>query len=132
MRARADKPGRPPGTSVARWAWQILIAVEVVNLLDWATTVVGAGMLGLPEQGRVTAYLISHLGALGGATVVKACAASAFAVFAVAAARIAALPQPGGAAAAAGLLWGLAYAGLLLAQTVLWNVISIWRGAGGR
>jgi uncharacterized membrane protein len=128
----ACTPGGPRGEPVVRWAWQILIAVEAVNLLDWTTTVVGAGVLGLPEQGRVTAYLMHHLGVVWGATVIKALAALAFAAFAAAAIRVASLPQPGGATAAAGLLWGLAYACLMLAQTVLWNVINIWQAAGGR
>jgi len=132
VRRHTGKPGDGWGTLISRCTWRVLAAVEVMNLLDWATTMIGAGILGVPERGQTTIYLVRHLGVVGGTTVIKLLAAAIFAAFGAAALRLAGAPKPGSTTAAVGLLSGLAYAGVMLTQTVLSNLIIIWQKIGGR
>jgi hypothetical protein len=89
-----------------------------LNVLDWATTLVGTGVLGLPERGSATAHFMHHIGLVAGATVIKGAAAAAY---------MARRPHPGSVVAATGLLWALAYGSLVLGNTAQWNLINIWR-----
>jgi hypothetical protein len=130
--ARTCEPVGAQDALAGRWALQLLVVVELLNAFDWATTVAGTAVLGLPERGSATAYLMHHIGLVAGATVIKAAAAFAFGALAAASAYMARRPYPGSAVAATGLLWSLAYASLVLGNTVLWNLINIWHAGPPR
>jgi len=65
-----------------RWIWQVLLLLEVANALDLATSLVGVGMLGLPEQAPGARWMIAHLGVIGGLTTLKVLVGGAFAIMA--------------------------------------------------
>jgi hypothetical protein len=117
---------------LARWAWRVLLLVQLANLLDWATTVIGAGALGIPERSAATALLMRHLGVVGGATAIKVAAALVFGALGAACMRLASQEEAGAEIAAAGLLWWLGYAALMLGETVAGNLASIWHALTGR
>jgi len=52
--------------------------LQGANTLDWTPTVMGVGVLGLPEEAATARWMIAHLAVIGGATALKAGIALAF------------------------------------------------------
>jgi uncharacterized membrane protein len=69
-------------TGMAGAIWKVLALAEVGNFLDWITTVVGVGGMGLHELNATAAWYIRMLGAFWGTTVVKAAVGVELAVIA--------------------------------------------------
>lgn len=111
---------------------RILVLCEAANALDWATSVIGIGGLGLPEQSHVARWFIAQFGVLGGMTMFKAAVGMGFAVLAWGATAICQGRwrglHPRHAIEAVGVM-GLA--GAAMAQQVIWNLAAIAAGALG-
>ncbi len=117
--------------AVSRWVWPAVAIVELLNLLDWGTTLIGVGRLGLPERAQASAWMIAHLGVLGGLTTLHGVAALGFAGLGWLAVRMTRWPRYHGLAGVVGAAVAFVYGGILLGQTVVGNVIVIM-GALGR
>lgn len=107
-----------------RWIWTVVLLLEIANAWDWATSIVGVGMLGLPEQTPLARWLMAVLGVIPGLTVQKAgvgLLAAALGWIITWACR----KKIGRAIHVIGLLWVLLIATALMVQTVMWNIVAI-------
>lgn len=109
-----------------RWVWQVLLLLEVANALDLATSLVGVGMLGLPEQASGARWMIAHLGVIGGLTTLKIAVGGAFAIIAWGAIGICQARWPWAQSAhAIQVAWFMGVVTLILAETVISNLVVI-------
>ena len=106
-----------------RWIWPIFVVVQIANLFDWMTTIVGIGLLGLPEKSATVRLMIRQWGILNGVTVSKLMVAMAAAGIAWMAAWLCGLGTY--KAQMSGLTWLLVAMGVLLSLTVVSNVLVI-------
>jgi hypothetical protein len=123
VRFRIDEDHVRQSLRGGRVFWIVLAGFEAVNALDWLTTVVGVGLLGLREQNPTALGLMERFGVFWGTTLHKGLVGILYIPVALLGAWMARSRHT--AHLAVWFVWVIGVATGVMAQVVLVNIASI-------